>query len=86
MWEDPGPGEIGCRSERPPAAARHRQFSLYIYGRMKVGRNAEAFLENAAGIRWYRTLSGGIYSILKVGRNADAFLENAAGMRWYRRL
>ena len=24
------PGEIGCRSERPPPASRHRQFSVYL--------------------------------------------------------
>ena len=30
-----GPGEIGCRSERPPAAVRHRQFSLYAYGKIR---------------------------------------------------
>ena len=32
---------------------------------IKVGRNATAFLENATGIRWYRTLSGGAYGIRK---------------------
>ena len=32
MLEVPGPGEIGCRPERPPTVSRHRQFSLYTYG------------------------------------------------------
>ena len=43
----------------------------YVHGITKVGRNAEAFLENAAGMRWYKTLSGGTHGILKVETSQD---------------
>ena len=79
MWEDPGPGEIGCQSERPLAAVRHRQFSLYVYGITKVGRNAKAFLENAAGIHWYRTLLGGVHGIVGLGLYKDKNLYAGPG-------
>ena len=41
------------------------------HGILKVGRNAEAFLENASGMRWYKTLSGGTHGILKVETSQD---------------
>ena len=50
-------------------------------GIMKVGRNARAFLGNAADKRRLRTAWGCVYDTMKVGRNARAFLGNAAGRR-----
>ena len=54
---------------------------LYAYGIIKVGRNAAAFLGNAADKRRMRTAIGSVHGIIKVGRNATAFLGNAADKR-----
>ena len=48
---------------------------------IRVGRNAAAFLGNAAGRRRMRTAWGSVYDTIKVGRNARAFLGNAADKR-----
>ncbi len=55
-----------------------RAGSLYAYGIIKIGRNALAFLGNAAFKHRLRTAWGSIHGIIKIGRNALAFLGNAA--------
>ena len=42
-----------------------------VYGTIKVGRNAAAFLGNAADKRRMRTALGSVHGIIKVGRNAS---------------
>ena len=49
----PGPGEIGCRPERPPAAVRHRQFSLYTYGICVPVPSLSLYSKSLAGCKQY---------------------------------
>ena len=46
-----------------------------VYGIIKVGRNAAAFLGNAADKRRMRTALGSVHGTIKVGRNASETLS-----------
>ena len=58
-----------------------RAGSLYVCGIIKGGRNAAAFLGNAAGRRRMRTAGGSVHDRIKVGKNAVACFGSSVGDR-----